>query len=173
MKVEERIAIIQNKAKQDAEEKLIARNKEEERRVELITQVQALSDRIETVITLANVCVKNGVEIPKDSSWSQKYDSGKPYGYSHEFIAEGITHHTGLIRTWGESQKGLYKYIGIENGGWCGVYDFWTDGYEVCAVRGNNREDKKLPRIRDMVDFLNEFPQFERAFLNWVDSMKQ
>lgn len=172
MTVEERIAIIQNKGKQKAEEDLIAFHKEEMRRKEKIKQIQLLSDRIETVITLANVCIKNGIEIPKDTSWSPRYDSGKPYGYSHEFIAEGITHHVGLIKTWGECQKGIYKYVGIINGGFCGVYDFWTDGYEVCAVKGNNREDKKLPRIRDMLDFLDEFPQFERAFLNWIDSMQ-
>lgn len=170
MGIEERMNIIKNKAKKDADAKLTAQNAEREQQNRLMKEIKSLSNRIKDIIALANACNKNGVKIPEYTIWGC-CDSGKKYGYEHEFIAEGIYHHTGLIRTWGCYTNGTYKYIGIENGGACGHYDLWTDGDNVFYIHEDNRNDKKWPGIRDMEKFLKEFPVFEQAFFNWIDSL--
>ena len=163
---EDRIAIIKNRAQKNIEEANAARDAEEREKLDLINQIKCMAERIGTIINLANICVDNGIEIPNKRYSFNEYDSGKKYGYPHEFIAEGIRHHTGLIRG-----KNKYHYIGIENGGACGTYDFWTDGFDVWAVHERDRNDLKDPRIRDMKQFIEEFPVFEKAFLNWIDSL--
>ena len=168
MTTEERIAIIKNKAQKDADAKAAAEDAKIKEIKKLETIIKGMSDQIETIITLANTCVENGIEIPRKSQWSNDYDSGKEYGYPYEFIAEGIRHHTGLIR-----RKGNYKYIGIDNGGCCGQYDFWTNGYDVFAVHEARREDRRVARIRDMEQFIKEFPVFAKAFLAWIDSLDE
>lgn len=171
MGIEERMNIIKNKAKKDADAKLAAQNAEIDQQNKLMKEIKSLSSRIKDIIALANACNQNGVKIPEKDLWHDDYDSGKKYGYKHEFIAEGICHHTGLIRTWGSYANGTYKYIGIENGGANGCYDLWTDGDNVFYIHEDNRNDKQRPGIRDMGKFLEEFPVFERAFLNWIDSL--
>ena len=172
MTTEERIAIIQNKAKKDYERKNAKKTAEENLRQNMADEIRKLADRIEAIITLANTCVANGVEIPEDRGVGRDYNSGEKYGYPHEFIAEGIYHHTGLLRTWGCYTKGTYEYLGINNGGACGVWDFWTDGHDVWAVHERDSNNITVPRIEDMEQFLKEFPVFEAAFLKWIDSLE-
>ena len=170
MTTEERIAIIRNKAKRDEEEYIEAISAEERQRNELIAQVNNLNKRIEALITLANECVNNGIGIPERDHDFGSYDTAKKYGYDAEFIAEGIRHHTGFIRTWPWYKTGNFVWVGIENGGACGCYDFYTNGDEVFSIHEENHSKEK-PRIRDMQKFLKEFPVFEKAFYNWIDSL--
>lgn len=158
MTTEERLEIIKNKAKQIADAKKTAAQKEAEEHQVLVDEVRMYSEQIQNILTLANACDANGIKMPKD---------GKRYGYEHSFRAEGFYHHVGLIYTEGE-----YKYIGIENGGACGKYDFWTDGNRCYAVHEDNQTIKREARICDMQQFLEEFPQFEKAFLTWIDNME-
>ena len=171
MTFEDRLAIINNRAQKNIEEANAAHDAEENERLELINQIKGMAERIGEIINLANACIKNGIKIPEKSFNYPTYDAGKKYGYPHEFIAEGIRHHTGLIRTWGRCGNETYEYIGINNGGACGCYDFWTDGFDVWAVHEDNRYDKQKPRIEDMKQFIKEFPKFEKGFLNWIDSL--
>lgn len=168
MTTEERMELIKNKARHDAEALMLAANNEAKARELLCEQIRDMSDRIRDIISLANACEDNGVTIPRDID---RKDSGKPYGYEYEFIAEGIWHHTGLIKTWGEGSKGEYRYLGINNGGACGVYDFWTDGVQSFSVHEDNRSIRREARIVDLRQFIREFPNFEKGFLNWVDSL--
>ena len=171
LEIKNRIDIIKNRAKKNIEEEQTARDAENRRIQALADRIRDMSDRINAIIRLANTCIENGIKIPESEMFSMREDAGKEYGYPYEFIAEGIRHHTGLIRTWPEYKKGTYEYIGINNGGACGCYDFWTDGDNVWAVHENNHKDKRTPRIKDMEKFLEEFPVFEKAFLNFIDSL--
>ena len=171
LEIKNRIDIIKNRAKKNIEEEQAARDAENRKIQGLADRIRDMSDRINTIIRLANACTQNGIKIPESEKLSMREDAGKEYGYPYEFIAEGIRHHTGLIRTWADHKSGTYEYIGINNGGACGCYDFWTDGDNVWAVHENNHKDKKAPRIKDMEKFLEEFPIFEKAFLNFIDSL--
>lgn len=164
MTKEDRLAIIRGKAEKDKQAQLDAKKAEDALRELLVKQIDDLTERIETVLVLANECLKNGVKIPEGKF--SKYDSGKQYGYPYEFIAEGIYHHTGIIKC-GDK----FTHLGINNGGACGCYDFWTNGISTFSVHENRRNDIQPPRIKDMEKFLEEFDIFEKGFLNFIDSL--
>lgn len=172
--LENRLNIIKNKAERDRQEK-IAREREEEKRIDdLIDQVNSMEDRIQDIINLANACIKSKISIPRKGYYYGNYDSGKKYGYPHEFVAEGIRHHVGLIVDAREydvlNHNYSIKYIGINNGGANGKYDFHTDGHYVYHVHEDNNSIKR-PTEYDLEKFLKEFPEFEKGFLNWIDSL--
>lgn len=171
--LEERMEAIRNKAKKDADDATAKLNAEDAKRKELISQINSLSDRIKAILTLANECVRMNVKIPQRHPMDMNYETAKVYGYLAEFIAEGIYHHTGLIRSCscGSGSKEKYEWIGIDNGGACGRFDFHTNGDQVFAIHEEERFHAE-PRICDMEKFLREFPVFEAAFYNWIDSLQ-
>ena len=67
MTTEERLERIKNKAMRDAMAKRRALDAEAAERNGLIEEMRNMSERIEAVITLANACLNNGVEIPQVS----------------------------------------------------------------------------------------------------------
>jgi hypothetical protein len=148
MTTEERLEIIKNKAKQIADKEKIAAQKEAEEQQTLVDEVRMYFEQIQNILTLANACDNNGIKMPWD---------GKRYGYNYSFRAQAFYHHVGLIYTEGE-----YRYIGIDNSETCGKYAFCSDGR---TIKGN-------AKIYDMKKFLEEFPQFEKAFLAWIDNME-
>ena len=165
MTIEERMEIIRNKAKKDEKEKMNKIYAEDAKRNELVSKIKDVGDRISSLLVLANECKANGIKIPTDAYYTMRYNSAKEFGYDAEFIAEGIRHHVGFIN------GGKYKWVGIENGGICGKYDFYTDGFEVFSIHEDTKA-KAEPRICDMEKFLKEFPIFENAFYNWIDSLQ-
>ena len=177
MTTEKRLEIIRNKAKQDeitAEQKA---NDEELKREELKVQIRALKDRIQAILTCANECVKNGIKIPESDSTYLR--AGTKYGYDYEFMTDGIYHGTGLWSLGKSGGKHVYKdfkFLGIMNVGANGPWDFITDGVDVMAL--GNSDNKRtehtmtIPNIEDMEKFLRQFPEFEAAFYNWIDSLK-
>ena len=168
MTTEERLEIIRNKAERNVIEAEEKANAEELKREELKSQIKNLYSRIQSLLICANECVKNGIKIPKsDSTYSR---AGEKYGYDHEFIAEGFYHGTGLVR---ERDSKTFRYLGINNGGACGPWDFRTDGDIIINVGGENynRDQIKEPQNKDMEKFLKQFPIFEEAFYKWIDSM--
>lgn len=181
MTVEERMAIIKNKAEQSKNEAQIKADAEERERFELMEQIKDLINRIEDLCKLANACLENGIEIPCNKQFSFDYNSGEKWGYPYEFIAEEIRHHVGFFTPkfeWNNNGKKTFtepfRYIGIKNGGACGVWDFRTDGVAVESINNTDYDKGKMaePRIRDMKQFLKEFPLFEQGFLNWIDSLQ-
>ena len=171
MTTEERMAIICNKAKKDADEATRKANEMLAKRDKLKGQVCDLENRIYNMMMLANACIDNKVEIPGSGyQWSSHHDAAKKYGYDADFLAEGIRHHTGFICKLAERGKRHFKYIGIKNGGYCGKWDFYTDGREVFSIHEENGSYAE-PRICDMEQFLKEFPVFEQAFYNWIESL--
>ena len=165
MTIEERMEIIRNKARKNKEEEANKLSAEDAKRNKLILQIKNLHDRINSLLILANECDINGIKIPQDGYYYSRYNSAKEFGYDAEFIAEGIRHHVGFIN------GGKYEWVGIKNGGACGVYDFYTNGSEVFSIHQSTKA-KAEPRICDMEQFLEEFPVFEKAFYNWIDNLQ-
>ena len=170
MTTEERIAIIRDKANRQKQAEIEKANSEHTERLALRKEVATLTDRIQDIIALANECELNDIKIPRDIHYRC---AAKKYGYDAEFIAEGINHHTGLYHPWGERQKGKYNYLAIDNGGACGKWDFLTNGDISISVYEDDHSKTDEPRIYDMKKFINEFPVFETAFYNWIDSLQQ
>lgn len=163
MELKDRIAIIKNRAEQDNTAKIEKEKRINLRREELLNKISSLEERIHDLITLANECAKNGIKLPNNTG---KYGYGTGYR-DHNFYADGINHHVGFMG----HGKGLCDYIGIYNGGFCGVWDFYTNGKETLLkheIDGTIRYDVEVNYLES---FLSDFGIFESAFYKWIDSL--
>ena len=100
-------------------------------------------------------------------------------GYdTYDFCADGFYHHVGFMECkkghWyrGENKYNKIKYLGIDNGGACGVYDFYTNG-DVTFFKHEETGEVKEAYLGNMKEFLNEFDKFEAAFYKWIDSLME
>lgn len=165
MRLEDRMAIIRNKAEIINTEK---RNEEEKanlKRKELLNKISLLEERIHDLIALVNECDKNGIKLPVNTG---KYGYGTGYR-DHNFYADGINHHVGFM----SGGKGACDYIGIYNGGFCGIWDFYTNGKETFLkheIDGTIRYDVEINHLES---FLSDFDTFESAFYKWIDSLSE
>lgn len=166
-----RLEIIHQKAKRDKateEEKAAAENMIVK---ELTDKVKALASRIGDILQLANACRESGVDIPISNSFFDGSDSGARWGYPHEFIAEGIHHNTGLITDNGYRESSKFTYLGIER--YSKGYTFYTDGEQAFMLdKVHTGQAAVPPKSTDLVQFLEEFPVFEQAFLGFIDSLE-
>lgn len=72
----------------------------------------------------------------------------------------------------GRSDTKEIKYLGIYNGDFFGVWDFYTDG-ENTFVKHERDESIKIEVPLDHLNiFLEEFDLFEESFYKWIDSME-
>lgn len=177
---EKRIAAISAKriALNDAE--AIKKQQEEDRTNELIGKIIAMGDRIAMLIEVGNHLLKNGLfPHEKDVGLCGFHAVLEKYGYTGTFHASGICHHVGFMvkHDWqGVRQNQTIRYIGIQNGGANGKWDFYTDGTEVFHMHewdyGHQYENRptKRPSIYDLEKFVSEFPKFESAVYAWIDS---
>ena len=168
--------IIRKRAEKDKLKKQDDKHLKDEKQISLVNSILAYKDRIKELISYANECMDNDVEIPRNNGRSHEYNSAAQYGYDAEFIAEGICHNLGLMQTWPrysttEKQKREFKYIGIRNGGCCGTVDFYTDGDRVFGKRNTGDYSEVPARIQDMEQFLRQFDKLESAFRNWIESL--
>jgi hypothetical protein len=163
MELKDRMAIINDKAKRINDEKRIKEEKIDMERKELLNKISSLEERIRDLITLVNECVKNGINLPANTG---KYGYGTGYR-DHNFYADGINHHVGFMG----HGKGLCDYIGIYNGGFCGVWDFYTNGEEVFLKHETNGFIRYDVEINHLQKFLSDFDIFESAFYKWIDSL--
>ena len=163
MELKDRIAIIKNRAEQDNTAKIEKEKRINLRREELLNKIFSLEERIHDLITLANECAKNGIKLPINTG---KYGYGTGYR-DHNFYADGINHHVGFMG----HGKGLCDYIGIYNGGFCGVWDFYTNGEEVFLKHETNGVIRYDVEINHLEKFLSDFDIFESAFYKWIDSL--
>lgn len=126
----------------------------------LIDKVRALKPRISELIETANECLEYGIEI-------NKYAINRNcYSYVQgTFVSNGMYHRVGFILN-----SGHISYVGIINGGACGIYDFVTDGEKIAYVRQNSN-DTRVPGIEDLEKFVNGFDEFEKQFYSYIDSL--
>lgn len=167
MTLEERMQIIENKANKDREEKNRAAQEKKDKTILAIEQVKELTPRIHALITLANKCITEGIAFPAPEE-TTKYGYGDGYR-SYNFLADGINHHVGFMDA-RYSNVTEIKYLGINNGGYCGVWDFYTNG-EKTFLKHENDCTVKDAELSHINAFLKEFSVFEEAFYKWVDSL--
>ena len=175
MTLEERLAIIEQKANKD---KLNKSNKEIELQIktqETLSKIEELTPRIKAIITVANKCIDEGIDFPSNT---EKFGYGRKSSNSYNYFADGIHHHVGFMNCsrgyWleGEKKYNKIKYLGIDEGGWNGVWDFYTNGTET-FLKHEKDGTKKNAELKYLNDFLNEFDLFEEAFYKWIDSLAE
>lgn len=174
MTLEERMAIIEGKAKRNQENETKQIDDLQSKTEKALRKVEELAPRIEAVICLANKCIEEGIAFP--SSWiTAEFGYGNGYR-SYDFCADGIYHHVGFMdckRGWYKKGENPYKkieYLGIDEGGFCGVWDFYTNGTETFLKHEDNGTIKDA-ELKYLEDFLKEFDVFEEAFYKWIDSL--
>ena len=178
MDIEEAKNIIINyKIKKEKEEQLKIKAIKEKQEM-LKKQIRALEPRIKDIIVLGNFCLKNDIKV-----WQKGIEDAK---YENKcFETDGIKHQLGFYRN---HFKGYpvyrcseYDYIGFENGGFCGDWDFVTNGKEIFEV--HEEKDKmttigphsiiREPTVYQMNKFLNDFNKFEKEFFNYIKSYQR
>ena len=174
---EKRIAAITGKraSLDDADAK--KKQEQENRTQDLIDEIISMGDRIKAVIEIGKHLQRNHL-LPKEG-WDSYDKPLKKYGYDGAMRAEGIYHHVGFMarysRVWADDSEPVC-YLGIENGGANGKWDFYTDGTEVFHMHEKDYDHKsevrptKTPSIYDLEKFVREFPKFESALYAWIDN---
>lgn len=176
MTLEERLSIISKKAESNEIEKLNKEMDEKNRIENALNKIKELKPRIEALIILGNKCIEEGIDFPSAYE-TTRFGYGKGYN-SYNFIADGIYHCVGFMECEryvyrkGENKYNTIYHLGIKNGGYCGEFDFYTNGTEVFS-KHKKTEEIKEPRYTDMDCFLEEFNSFEAAFYKWIDSLAE
>ena len=115
----------------------------------LIQTIEDLKPRIKELIETATVCLENGIEI-------------------EEFVTNYMSHKVGFSMTF-PSDKKIY-FIGINGGGYCGNYNFRTDGIKIYEEHIDTRH-RQDPTISHMKKFLQCFDDFENKFYKYIDTI--
>lgn len=143
------------KARKDDE----ARQKEDAYQ-EVISQVEALTPRIERILKLANALKENDIEIKSFSKES--------------ILADGYYHQVGLMRT----KKNKFEYIGRYNGGFCGRDDLYTNGKKTfcCDNDWEYQDITKAEKYRAsdyaIARLIEDFDEFEKKFYKFIEDLK-
>ena len=147
-------------------------NKEMVKRKEIeiyIEQIQALKPRIEELISVANACLENGIEINKTYRNDSYYDKWE-YG---TFCTNCISHKIGFVWQYKDNQFiNKIETMGIDGGGANGEHYLRTDGDYVISRVGRGYDDKcKEPDLYQLQRFVETFDDFETAFYMYVDKI--
>lgn len=169
MTLQERMALIEGKAAADRKAEEDKQAAEERRTADALAKVKALTPRIQALIALGNKCIEQGVEFPA-SSETVKFGYGHGYN-SYSFLADGFYHHLGFMDVNRNRKQSTIKYLGFDEGGACGSWDFYTNGEETFLRHEKDKDLKKEPKYPFIEDFLKEFDSFESAFYKWIDTM--
>lgn len=150
-----RVDNIKKFAQKKAEEK-IAKENETMRQIETYKEkIKSFKPRIEELISIANACLENGIEI---------------YG---TFCTNCITHKIGFVWQY-KDNKFINKIetMGIDGGGANGEHYLRTDGSFVISRVGRGYDDKcKEPNLYQLKRFIETFDEFETAFYKYVDTI--
>lgn len=146
----------------------------EEKRQMLIAKILGMSDRIASLIEVGNSCAEAGMMPYKDMYHNERTKDN--------FCTDGIYHEVGFWHDGPHFQGPKYsiRYVGFENGGACGHYDFYTDGKEIFEehehARGalwdrehHGEAKRRQPTLEHLQYFVDNFDAFEKMFYAWFD----
>lgn len=60
--------------------------------------------------------------------------------------------------------------VGFEGGGYCGQYDFFTDGSAIYDKNRDNGHDREAS-MEHLEKFIEKFPEFEKAFYDYIEKV--
>lgn len=158
----------------------IADKREEEKEKSLASALQTrfalegrllqLHDRIKDLCTIADECIKRGIDVGQNSGFTK---SGRSY-----FFTNGIKHSLGFYPQVDGSRTRLLG-VGMSGGGCCCWNVFYVDRNSarvVCDAHEHTFQRTRETAIKNECDlfssFLKGFDDFELRFYNYLDSLK-
>lgn len=134
----------------------------EHHRQRLLDQIQVMEPDITHLVQVANAAREAGipihVEFP-DTNFT--YENG-------DFMTDAMTHKVGFVLNSRINEQIIG--VGFEGGGYCGQYDFYTDGQAIFDKNRDNRRDREAS-TEHLEKFINMFPEFEKAFYNYIEKV--
>lgn len=175
MTAQERIARINRTVVVENAQKEAEMLQKEAKQKQLMAQIISIGDRIRALIEVGNSCAEKGL--------MPRADIFHDHRVKDTFCTDGIHHEVGFHRTgawYTGDNKFSIRYVGFDNGGACGPYDFYTDGTDIFEEHEDAKRkdwdmchqfDKKRrpPTIENMQIFLRDFDAFEKMFYDWFD----
>ena len=129
-------------------------------------EIAKLKPRIDELISVANACIENGIEIDGTRrSFGSSYDTWE----KGTFVTNSISHKVGFVFT----RQNKITLMGINAGGACGKWDFRTDGEHTFSANEDDLTRTTEPLLHHCKEFLEKFDEFETAFYNYVDKITQ
>lgn len=94
-------------------------------------QIRDLQPRISDLLALTNQCRELNIPFPNAVQTGKFYGNGK-----HNFFSDGFYHELGFMGY----PFNYIQFLGYDMGGFCGTYDFFTDGAMIFL---NTKKQKK------------------------------
>lgn len=143
-------------AKRAEQERIAA----EEYRQNLCNRVRAMKPAINDLIMVAKAAQEAGIPLKSEPMNGLYYENG-------DFFAEAMTHKVGFVQASCTNEKIIG--VGFEGGGYCGNYDFFTDGSTIYDKSRDNEWETREPITKHLEKFIEKFSEFEEAFYDYIE----
>ena len=130
----------------------------EHHRQSLLDQIRVMKPDIDNLIKVAKAAQEAGIPLKVGYMANHTYENG-------DFFTDAITHKVGFVQASITSKEIIG--VGFEAGGYCGVYDFFTDGVAIYDKKRDNGHDREAS-TEHLEKFIEKFPEFERAFYDYI-----
>lgn len=131
----------------------------EHRRQSLLDRIRVMKPDIDNLIKVAKAAQEAGIPLKVGYMVDHTYENG-------DFFTDAMTHKVGFVQASITSKEIIG--VGFETGGYCGVYDFITDGVVIRDKNRSNGHDREAS-TEHLEKFIKEFPEFERAFYDYIE----
>lgn len=134
----------------------------EHHRQSLLDQIRVMGPDIDNLVIVANKAREAGIPIQvKFLGTNFTYENG-------DFMADAMTHKIGFIPS--SFISGGIIGVGFEGGGYCGNYDFFTDGSAIYDKNRDNGHEREAS-TEHLEKFIEKFPEFEKAFCDYIEKV--
>ena len=130
----------------------------EHHRQSLLDQMRVMKPDIDNLIKVAKAAQEAGIPLKVGYMANHTYENG-------DFFTDAMTHKVGFVQASITSKEIIG--VGFEAGGYCGVYDFFTDGVAIYDKKRGNGHDREAS-TEHLEKFIKKFPEFERAFYDYI-----
>ena len=153
---------IENYKVQTAERAEQERIAAEHYRQNLLDQIRVMKPDIDNLIKVAETAREAGIPIQvKFPDTNFTYKNG-------DFFTDAMTHKIGFITS--SFISGGIAAVGFEGGGYCGNYDFITNGSVIYDRNRDNGHDREAS-TEHLEKFIEKFPEFEREFYDYIEKV--
>lgn len=153
---------IENYKAQTAERAEQERVAAEHHRQSLLDKIRVMKPDIDNLIKVAEVAREAGIPIQvKFPDTNFTYENG-------DFFTDATTHKIGFITS--PFISGGIAAVGFEGGGYCGNYNFVTNGSVIYDRNRDNGHDHEAS-TEHLEKFIEKFPEFEREFYNYIEKV--
>lgn len=128
----------------------------------LLDQIRVMKPDIDNLIKVAEMAREAGIPLQVSlDCFDSSYKSG-------DFFTDAMTHKIGFVPLSFNNKK--IMGVGFEGGGYCGQYDFFTDGV---AIYDRNRDNgfSREASTEHLEKFIEKFPEFERGFYDYIEKV--